>query len=44
MDQLPTKDLIIGAYTNYNWDQIKYWVNSIEKSGFTGDKEFFIDG
>jgi hypothetical protein len=33
-----SKDLIIGAYTNYTWDQIKYWVNSIEQSGFTGDK------
>lgn len=32
------KDLIIGAYTNYNWDVIKYWVNSLDKSGFTGDK------
>ena len=42
MDQLPTKDLIIGAYTNYNWDQIKYWVNSIEKSGFTGDKAMIV--
>lgn len=32
------KDLIIGAYTNYNWDTIKYWVNSLDNSGFTGDK------
>lgn len=32
------KDLIIGAYTNYNWDVIKYWVNSLDQSGFTGDK------
>lgn len=32
------KDLIIGAYSNYNWDQIKYWVNSIDKCGFTGKK------
>ena len=32
------KDLVIGAYTNYNWDTIKYWVNSLDKSGFTGDK------
>lgn len=31
------KDLIIGAGSNYNWDQLKYWVNSIKKSGFTGD-------
>lgn len=32
------KDLIIGAYTGYNWDQIKYWANSIIKCGFAGDK------
>lgn len=32
------KDLIIGAITGYDWDKIKYWVNSILLSGFTGDK------
>lgn len=32
-----TKDLIIGGASNYSWDQLKYWVNSIRKSGFTGD-------
>jgi hypothetical protein len=31
------KDLIIGGASNYTWDQLKYWVNSIKKSGFTGD-------
>lgn len=31
------KDLIIGAGSNYDWDKLKYWVNSIKKSGFTGD-------
>lgn len=31
------KDLIIGAASNYTWDQLKYWVNSIKQSGFTGD-------
>jgi len=41
MNQL-SKDLIIGAYTNYNWDQIKYWANSIERSGFTGDKAVIV--
>lgn len=29
-------DLIIGAASGYNWDQLKYWVNSIEKTGFGG--------
>jgi hypothetical protein len=32
------KDLIIGCSTGYKWDTIKYWVNSINQSGFTGDK------
>lgn len=31
-------DLIIGASTGYNWDTLKYWVNSINQSGFDGDK------
>ncbi len=32
------QDLIIGCSTNYTWDTIKYWVNSVNKCGFTGDK------
>lgn len=32
------KDLIITAYTGYNWNVLKYWVNSLNLSGFTGDK------
>jgi len=32
------RDLIIGATTNYDWDKLKYWVNSINQSGFKGDK------
>jgi len=32
------KDLIIGCSTNYDWSKIKYWVNSINESGFEGDK------
>lgn len=31
------KDLIIGGASNYDWNQLKYWVNSIRKSGFEGD-------
>jgi hypothetical protein len=31
------KDLIIGCASNYSWDHLKYWVNSIKKSGFSGD-------
>lgn len=31
------KDLIIGGASNYTWDQLKFWVNSIKKTSFTGD-------
>jgi hypothetical protein len=31
------KDLIIGGASNYTWDQLKYWINSIRQSGFNGD-------
>lgn len=31
------KDLIIGGASNYTWDQLKFWINSIKKSGFDGD-------
>jgi hypothetical protein len=31
------KDLIIGAAVGYDWDKLKCWVNSIRKSGFSGD-------
>jgi len=32
------KDLIIGAFKNYNYNQIKPWIESINQSGFQGDK------
>lgn len=31
------KSLIIGCVSNYKWDDVKYWVNSIRKSGYEGD-------
>ena len=31
------KNLIIGGASNYGWNQLKHWVNSIKKSGFDGD-------
>lgn len=31
------KDLIIGGASNYTWDDLKYWINSIKLSGFSGD-------
>jgi len=36
------KDLIVGCYSNYDWDKIRYWVNSIDHCGFTGDKVMVI--
>lgn len=31
-------DLVIGSITSYNFDQIKNWVNSLDRCGFTGTK------
>jgi hypothetical protein len=31
------KNLIVGGASNYTWDQLKYWVNSIKMTGFEGD-------
>ena len=31
------KDLIIGGASGYKYDDVKYWINSIKKSGFEGD-------
>lgn len=31
-------DLVIGAITGYTWKDIKYWVNSLDRSGYTGTK------
>jgi hypothetical protein len=36
------KDLIIGGASNYDWNVLKYWVNSINKSGFQGDKVLIL--
>ena len=32
------KDLIIGAFKNYDFNTLKPWVQSINECGFTGDK------
>jgi len=32
------KDLIIGAFSNYNYDAVKPWIDSINQSNFEGDK------
>ena len=38
------QDLIIGSITKLGWDRCKHWVNSINRSGFTGDKIICIFG
>lgn len=35
---MPQRDLVIGAITNYTYDKVKYWVNSLNQSGFDGHK------
>ena len=32
------RDIVIGAITNYNFDDIRPWVNSLDRSGFVGEK------
>ena len=32
------KDLIIGAFSRYDYDAVKPWIDSINQSGFDGDK------
>ena len=36
------KDLIIGGASNYDWSVLKYWINSVNKSGFQGDKVLIL--
>ena len=40
--EVTMKDIVIGAYTNYDWAKIKYWVNSLNKSGFNGHKMMIV--
>jgi hypothetical protein len=36
-DETSKKDLVIGVATNYEWDVLRYWVNSIKSTDFSGD-------
>lgn len=36
------KNLIIGAFTGYTFDQLKPWVKSIDEFGFVGDKVLIV--
>lgn len=31
------KTLVIGNATGYDWNKVKFWVNSLKKTGFSGD-------
>lgn len=35
-------DLIIGCSSNYDWGQLKYWADSIDRCGYQGDKAIVI--
>ena len=37
-------DMYIGCFERYGWDQIKYLVNSLDRSGFTGRKVMIVLG
>jgi hypothetical protein len=37
------KNLIIGGFTGYNYNQLKPWVESIETCGFKGHKVMIVD-
>lgn len=36
------RDLIIGGCSGYSYDQIKYWINSVNRCGFDGDKVLIV--
>ena len=36
------KDVVIGCITNYTFENIKLFVNSIDRSGFTGHKVMIV--
>ena len=36
------QDMIISAISDYKKDNLKYWVNSINRCGFTGRKVIVV--
>lgn len=32
------KDLVIGCFHDYDWKVVQYWANSLDMSGFAGDR------
>jgi hypothetical protein len=37
-DESGTTDLVIGALSGYSFEDVQYWVNSLDRSGFRGHK------
>src|SRR6266404_526061 len=38
----PARDLIIGCFFGYEWTIVRYWANSIEMCGFSGDRAVIV--
>ena len=38
-----TKNLVIGFASNYEWKDLQYWVNSLQKTGYSGDINIVSD-
>lgn len=36
------RDVVIGASSGLDWDTLRYWANSLEQSGFAGDKVIIL--
>src|SRR5262245_65999211 len=35
-------DMVIGATSGYTFDQVKFWVNSLERCGFEGERVIVV--
>src|SRR5262245_27233699 len=36
------RDMVVGATSGYTFDQIKYWINSLDRSGFAGQRVVLV--
>jgi hypothetical protein len=36
------RDLVIGSISGYSFDDLQWWVNSLNRSGFSGDKVIIV--
>jgi hypothetical protein len=42
--QADHSDMYVGCFTGYDWDQIKFIVNSLDRTGFAGRKVMIVMG